>query len=401
MKIGINRAIMAVESVGLMEPMLPPLGNRELGELAFDLLARSQRLSELLHPVVRRSVGDLVCSMDCYYSNFIEGHYTHPRDIDRALAKDYSQEPKKRSLQQEAVAHIELQRLIDSGADPRVDPTSREYIVWLHRAFCERLPKDLLWVESPDGKKKAEVLPGILRDGKVRVGRHEPPDPENLERFLARFEEAYAPARLSRPERILAAAASHHRLLWIHPFYDGNGRVTRLMSYSLLLRLGIGSPLWSVARGLSRTVEDYKQLLHDADERRANDYDGRGTLSEKALIEFCRYFLKVCVDQVDYMTSLLQPAELLNRIRVLVAEEVAADRMKKGSFELLRTAVYEGEFDRGRAAAITGFGERKARMMLSHLVDRGLLRSDSPKGPVRLGFPHVIVDRWFPALYPP
>jgi len=45
--------------------------------------------------------------MNCYYSNLIEGHETHPRDIDRALAKDYAKEPKKRSLQLEAVAHID------------------------------------------------------------------------------------------------------------------------------------------------------------------------------------------------------------------------------------------------------------------------------------------------------
>jgi Fic family protein len=339
--------------------------------------------------------------MNCYYSNLIEGHDTHPRDIDRALAKDYAKEPGKRSLQLEAVAHIEVQRGIDTDQDPRVEPTSREYILWLHRAFCEQLPEDLLRVESPDGKRRVEVVPGKLREGKVTVGRHEPPEPVNLDRFLRRFEEAYAPGGQSKSARIIAVGAAHHRLLWIHPFLDGNGRVTRLMSYSMLRRLGIGSPLWSIARGLARNVESYRRFLAEADGRRENDLDGRGTLSEKALVGFCRFFLQVGIDQVEYMSGLLQPSELLNRIGVHVSEEVAARRMAKGSFELIREAVLAGEFARGRAAAITGYGERQARSVLSSLVEKGLLKSDGPKLPVRLGFPIDVVERWFPALYPP
>ncbi|HXX94412.1 MAG TPA: Fic family protein, partial [Planctomycetota bacterium] len=188
---------MPEEPLGLMEPMLPPESNVELMDLAVELVAKSQRLAGRLTPRTRDSVGDLVRSMNCYYSNLIEGHNTHPRDIDRALAHEYSSEPGRRSLQLEAVAHIEVQRAIDTGRDPRLDPTSREYLLWLHRSFCERLPEDLLWVASPDGKKRVPVVPGKLRDGKVTVGRHEPPEPEHLERFLSRFEEAYAPGRLS------------------------------------------------------------------------------------------------------------------------------------------------------------------------------------------------------------
>lgn len=379
---------------------MPPEGNTLLADLVVDLIAKSHRLAGMLHPIVQGSIGDLVRSMNCYYSNLIEGHDTHPRDIDRALAKSYLKEPRKRSLQQEAVAHIEVQRTIDAGKDPQVDPTALVYILWLHHAFCERLPKDLLWTESPDGKKRVEVVPGKLRDGKVIVGRHEPPDPENLEAFLSRFESAYAFASLSKTARIIAAGAAHHRLLWIHPFFDGNGRVSRLMSYAMLARMGIGSPLWSVARGLARQVSDYKRLLEIADSLRANDYDGRGTLSQKALVEFCRFFLGVCIDQVDSMDALLQPSVLLNRIGVYVAEEVAAKRMAKGSFELIREAVLCGAFDRGRAPAVTGYGERQARIVLSALVAKGILQSDGPKMPVRLGFPLEVVDRWFPALYP-
>src|SRR5438128_2235279 len=97
------------------EPTIPTDKEHLLENLAFDLVAAANSLAGQVHPTVRASIGDLVRSMNCYYSNLIEGHATVPRDIERALASDYSAEPEKRNLQLEAVAHIELQRQIDEG----------------------------------------------------------------------------------------------------------------------------------------------------------------------------------------------------------------------------------------------------------------------------------------------
>jgi hypothetical protein len=38
--------------------------------------------------------------------------------------------------------------------------------------------------------------------------------------------------------------------------------------------------------------------------------------------------------------------------------------------------------------------------MLNTLIGKGLLVSPTARSPVRLGFPIVVVDRWFPRLYP-
>lgn len=227
--------------------MLPSDGSRASEDLAFDLIANANALAGQLHPIVTESVGDLVRSMNCYYSNLIEGHDTHPRDIDRALHKDYSAEPKQRALQLEAVAHIEVQRAIDKGDDPADFPASSAYAIWLHREFCRRLPDELLWVEDPEQSRKIRLIPGALREGEVVVGRHLPPPAEALPAFLQRFERAYSPENLSKVRQVIAVAAAHHRFLWIHPFYDGNGRVARLMSHALLRRLGVGNSLWSPA----------------------------------------------------------------------------------------------------------------------------------------------------------
>lgn len=382
-----------------MEPMLPPSGEKELEDLAMELAKKASTLAGNINPVVRRSVGDLVRSMNCYYSNLIEGHNTRPRDIDRALSGDFSDDIEKRNLQLEARAHIEVQRAIDQGEAPQ-NIVSEEFIAWVHREFCCRLPDEFLWVENPDTGKRIKVKPGEIRKTEVAVGRHVPPLAENLGNFLKRFEEAYAPEKLSQVQQVIAVAASHHRFVWIHPFLDGNGRVVRLHSHAYFRHIDIGSSLWSVSRGLARNLKDYEALLMAADSPRKGDLDGRGNLSQSGLISFCEFFLKTSIDQVEFMASILEPKELLNRMELHVEEETRIGRLPKGSFRVLREAVYSGEFRRGHVEGITGYKERQAREVLTVLLDKKYLVSDSARGPVRLGFPADALERWLPNLYP-
>ena len=141
-----------------MEPLVPAEGAQALDDEVFALIAESNQLAGRINPILRDSIGDLVRSMNCYYSNLIEGHDTHPRDIDRALANDFSTEPRKRDLQQEAVAHIHVQKLIDIGRDPDVWPASAAYAAWLHREFCARLPPEMLFVTSARTGEKLPVV---------------------------------------------------------------------------------------------------------------------------------------------------------------------------------------------------------------------------------------------------
>jgi Fic family protein len=385
--------------VSRMEPMLPE-DQPELENLATDLVARANALAGRLNPALRAGTGDLVRSMNCYYSNLIEGHRTLPVDIDRALKDDYAKDKEKRNLQREARAHIEVQRIIDRGEAP-TPIVSVEFILWIHREFCSRLPSDLLWVENPQTHERQRVVPGELREQQVRIGRHIPPAATELQAFLARFAEVYASPGLSRLRKIIAVAASHHRLAWIHPFLDGNGRVARLFSHAWLRELGIGSEVWAISRGLARSVAEYKSQLMAADEPRRGDLDGRGNLTQAGLAEFCAFFLRACLDQVVFMEGLLDPADMLRRMEIWSEEEVRAKRIPRGSWPLLREAVVAGEFARGQASSLTGYEVRQARTVLNTLVDAGYLVSSRPRGPVTLGFPIHAMERWFPRLYTP
>ena len=389
-----------IENPALMEPLLPSEGSREIEDLAYDLRAKTAGLAAKLPSEITSAVGELARSMNCYYSNLIEGHNTHPVDIERALKGDYSQDFKKRNLQKEAFAHISLQKQIDLYPLP-FPVISREFVFWLHREFYSRLPDEMLANQDPATGKRVRIVPGRLRDGDVKVGDHLAPVHTKLNDFIALFEDRYRADSLSKVRRLIAVAAAHHRLLWIHPFYDGNGRVARLHSHAALKEAGVGSSLWSVARGLARNVEAYRDCLSDADKWRLGDWDGRGNLSEQGLVRFCSFFLKTCIDQVGFMESLLEPGSLVNRVQTYCEEKIAAKVWPRGSFEVLREILLNGSLERGQVPAVTGYRERQSRSIIAVLTDAGVLVSTSPRGSLLLNIPHYVVEAWFPKLYPP
>jgi Fic family protein len=366
-------------------------------DLALELVQKSAGFRRSLPETLLASLADLVRSMNCYYSNLIEGHDTHPVDIERALKDDYSKDARKRDLQLEAKAHISVQRWIDSGGLAKRAATS-DGIREIHARFCRELPEDLLWVEDSETKKKEPVIPGELRTHDVAVGRHVAISPGAVPRFLKRFEEVYGGA--GKTELIVGAAAAHHRLAWIHPFIDGNGRVARLMSHAMLLETLDTGAIWSVARGLARNVDAYRGNLAACDMQRRNDLDGRGQLSEEALSKFTEFFLKICTDQVTFMEGLMQPDLLRTRILQWVEEEVRLDRLPLKSGSVLEAVLYRGELPRGDVSSVVGAGDRHARRIVSALIDRGVLAASSARAPLRLVFPAALASRWMPGLFP-
>lgn len=390
------------ESPSRLEPCLLDAIPVEITDLIASLTAAAERLGHRLHPRTTANLADLVRVMNCYYSNLIEGHNTKPRDIERALADDLDQAETRRNLQVEARAHIHVQRMIDrryvQGTLP--EPASADFLRSLHRAFYDEAPEAMLMIEG--GSRRFRMEPGAFRAEpcqNVAVGRHIPPDSDQVEAFMRYFERRYTLEPLGKGGRIIAMAASHHRLNYIHPFPDGNGRVSRLMSHAMGLSAGIGAfGLWSVSRGLARGLksrQEYKQMMDHADSPRQGDLDGRGNLSRKALTEFIAWFLQVCLDQVSFMGALFEFDHLAGRLRRYVERQ----QLKPQAFHILERALLQGEMPRGEAQRVTGLKERSARMVLGSLVEQGILGSETPKGPVSLRFPSDAVDLLFPRLF--
>lgn len=400
MKPDIKAAMDDGEPLARMEPLLIAEGSRDrpaLNDLALELAQRSAGFRRSLPASLVASLAELVRAMNCYYSNLIEGHDTHPVDIERALRGDYSRDARKRDLQLEAKAHIAVQAWIDGGALAGRAYTT-DGVCEIHRRFCEALPMDLLSIEDPATGERLPVVPGEFRPRHVAVGQHVPVSTGAVPRFVERLAAVYGV--LGKTDTIIAAAAAHHRLLWIHPFMDGNGRVARLMSHAVLLETLDTGAIWSVARGLARRVDEYKRHLAACDQPKRNDLDGRGHLSEASLVNFTRFFLTTCLDQVRFMESLMAPNELRARILVWAEEQVRLGKLPKKSGAVLDVLLYRGELPRADVPEIVGAGERQARRVIAALVDVGVLQSASTRAPLRLAFPAALASRWMPGLLP-
>ena len=397
--------------ISQMEPLFPSRTS-DLKDLARELVAASARLEGRLSPLVLAAIRDSLRVVNSYYSNLIEGHSTHPVDIERAMREDYSSDQDKRDLQIESRIHIEVQGQIDQRLrdEPAANVASQTFLSWIHHEFYESLPERLRWVKG-ENEQQEWVEAGAIRRSNVQVGRHVAPVPDALANFLQRFERAYDPAAMHGLHPIIALAAAHHRLMWIHPFLDGNERVARLFTDAWFHRINLaGYGLWNVSRGLARKRDEYRQALAAADSPREHDPDGRGNLSDCALTGFCRFFLTVCLDQANYMNGLLGLQDFLRRLEnyvelrnagsIVDAAGRAAAKVHPRVATLLQRLAIEGEMSRGAAFQLIGMSERTGRTILKGLLDEGLLSTKSEKGAVRLGFPAHAASYWFPDLYP-
>jgi len=215
---------------------------------------------------------------------------------------------------------------------------------------------------------------------------------------MERFEQVYG--TLGRTDAILATAAAHHRLAWIHPFLDGNGRVALLVSHAMLLEALDTGAIWSAARGLARNVADYKRNLAECDVPRRNDLDGRGHLSEEALAQFARFFLATCLDQVSFMEGLVEPERLRTRILMWAEEEVRLNALPAKAGSVLEALLYRGELPRGEVGTALGITARHARRIVADLIAKNVLVSEGLRAPLRLAFPAALASRWMPGLFP-
>jgi Fic family protein len=392
----------ALESPYRMEPTLLVDAGGELLDLLAQLPAAAGRLGSRLHPATAASLAALVRVINCYYSNLIEGHNTRPKDIERALVDDFDADEQRRGLQLEARAHIRIQARIDSesAAGTLGDPAQTDFIKRLHLDFYKDAPESMLLIKGAG--RSFMMVPGEMRNNHehdVTVGRHIPPSSVMVTRFMQRFAECYALATLRSAQRVLALPAAHHRFNFIHPFPDGNGRVSRLMSHAMAYHAGIGAHgLWSISRGLARGLKDrseYKFMMDHADTPRQGDHDGRGNLSTQALVDYSTWFLKVCLDQVIFMESLFDIDTLSERLK----RYVTLKNFRTEAGKLLTEVLHRGEIARGDTPTITGLKERTARDLLGSLLRDGILGSESEKGAVGLRFPVDARDVLFPRLF--
>ena len=373
-----------------------------LRELAAQLIAECHRLAP--GAPLARALRARLRAMNSYYTNQIEGQHTRPADIERALRRKFDADAAIAARQRLALAHMKVEEELEQKLDWRTpqDLFSGVLVREIHRLLYSELPG----ADRATGEG-APIVPGEYRRKDLTAGRHVAPPWKEVEGLVQGWAERYR--TLSGAEALaIGAACSHHRLAWIHPFIDGNGRTARLQSHLVLHALGLTQGLWSPMRGLARSREAYYARLNNADLPRRHDADGRGPLSEEELVAFARYFLETCLDQARFMRERLDLAPFKERLAtLLLALQQAPWRIgsekslvKPEALEPLHYAAIAGPLERARFIAMTGLGVRSGRRVLASLLDFGVLESPTSRAPVAFAVPLASLRFLFPSLWP-
>lgn len=402
---------MIIETPNLsLSPPLPSVRQGELKDMAQEVVIASATLDGRIAKETAKSLGDRLRFLNSYYSNLIEGHKTSVLEIEAALNKDFSADEEKRYAQELCAAHVRTERALmdDILSNPPENVCAFDFVGKIHKTFYDQLPPQHQYTHSQGGFTQFSVQPGKMRDGYVSLdgGRTaHGPSPQDLPEKFEEFTRLYQPSDFHGDERLIAAAASHHRLGWLHPFRDGNGRVTRLFSGLYMACIGINrGNLWSLSRGFSRDKHWYMTNLQSADSP-SNDHQ---SFDPAFFADYCLYFLEVCLDQIKFMEKILSlhriDARIEGYIRDREAIRGALKPLDPRSGKLLKALFLQGEIPRREAQAILGMegqSERHARRIVSQMVQEGLVWADSHRAPLKIGFPTHVLRYYFPDLFDP
>lgn len=379
----------------------------DLQDAVIELLRLDSALSVNVPRSLRLPMIQLLHQVNSFYSNKIEGNPALSTDVLRAQEIPAGETPAEDLL--EIKRHIEAQLRLASDPIDVVAICTRESITRMHSEFYVGMPDEHMNIKLNDQGETVRLVPGEFRTRGVRVGEHVPPSAEDMGGYLSWFERAYRLDWLHGLNRVLAAAGAHHRLMWIHPFMDGNGRTGRLFTDQYLRAAGLGGyGLWTISRGFGRDVESYYAALKAADHIRKGDLDGRGELSDGGLLTFTRYFVNTALEQVRYFSSLLEPRMLSKRI------DYYFEMRMRGAFptangedlpilriearDVYRDLLYNGPMHRSDIQAKLGMSERTTRNLLSQMASEGLISLDGRK-PVALKLSRHSIEFLFPALF--
>ena len=391
-----------IRGIHWLEPIVPahPGYPADVLELADSLPFLAGQLAGSVAPETAKRLGKLMRLTNSYYSNLIEGQYTEPAELSQRIKR---REAKELGLL--AMTHIQAQEAFERVLDRR-----RSEITW-NDMFGVNLLKSFhrrLFEGAKDTDLRVSeghlMVPGRLRDEAqedVVVGGHYAPAWEAVTPMLNRLQQVYGSANDPRSQ-LLASMAYHHRLAFVHPFEDGNGRVVRMATHLQLTRIGLGSSLWSISRGLARKQDEYYARLSAADQGRRGDLDGRGQLTQAGLVEFVRFMLSVCKDQIQYTREAMAMPVLRERLARIVQFEprfIHAGIKPEGA-RALYLLIIQGAVSRADFKAYFNLHDKTAANQLKELLLLGVVEAPSPKSrELYPGFPVWFAQLLFPDLH--
>lgn len=195
-------------------------------QTTFDRLYEKKQLLQTSRPLPNIALNKIKESLSIewtYNSNSIEGNTLSLRETQMVLQEGIT--VKGKSLREHFETHNH-----DKAIDYLFSIVNDDYVL---RSI------DILSLHGLVLRSIEDEFAGRLRNGGVRItgANFVPPNANKVSDLLDELIEFINTNPLGLND-IELASVFHHKLVWIHPFFDGNGRTVRLAMNLLLMRCG-------------------------------------------------------------------------------------------------------------------------------------------------------------------
>lgn len=173
---------------------------------------------------------------------------------------------------------------------------------------------------------------GQLRTHRVMVGRYLAAPPEDCSQLVDKYcdwlnQEMPAPDGYEIASQIIKAMVAHVYFAWIHPYGDGNGRMTRLIEFEILLRAGVPDVAAHLLSNFYNKTRDqyYSHLQASHGEYRDGSYPENSNI-----LGFIGYALQGLKDELDEQFQIVHAMQL----RIIWHDYIHAEFRKRFSENL-------------------------------------------------------------------
>ena len=222
--------------------------------------------------------------------------------------------------------------------------------------------------------REGDPTPGSYREVDVGImdSTHVPPSWVTVHAEMTTLLD-FANQDLPMHQQILQIAVAHHRFVWIHPFRNGNGRVSRLFTYAMLRRTIFARRGRSALNPTSVFGNDrsaYMAALESAD-----------SLTDDGLLEWAMFFASGIRDDLSRLIRLQDHQFVANELVGPALERLRKDEViSTAEQQALTIALEQGSVRAGELeAALPGAPSQRSRAIRSLLDRRLLTHADGPR----------------------
>lgn len=284
---------------------------------------RVKQLGGPVPPYIFFQLKDIFQMMESLGSARIEGNHTTLAEFVEKIIDQIPKDTKEESVRE--IFNIERAiKFIEDNISENGKIT-RAHISELHKIIVDGL--------TPPNSGEGSNYPGDLRPINVGIqgSSHVPPDKVKVPEY---FDEliAFVNADTDPQNHLLVTALSHHRMAWIHPFDNGNGRLIRMFTYALLIKQG-----FKVHNG--RILNPTAIFCMDRNEYYRNL--GLADTGEKdKVLQWCQYVLEGLRKEIEKIDKLLDLKYMTDVVLIpCLAYALERQLITKREFDILSAVV--------------------------------------------------------------